>query len=316
MAKTAGDPSSGTEPQPAPPATRGPAPLAARDALRAQLRATEAQALRIVRDFREVYALERQRRRDLEISRAHLLRLLKDLKAAHRAERARRRELAAAHLQTLRLLAHAVELKDDYTGGHIERVRRYSLAIADALALDAATRRQLEMGAELHDVGKLGVPDAVLGKHGRLTAPEWSAMRTHPERGIYLLHGVSFLADALDAVEAHHERWDGRGYPHGLRAHDIPLLGRIVAVADAFDAMTSDRPYRRGLPAEAAAAELERGRGTQFDPDVVEAFLRAWRLGVLPAPAAAPATTTASRPQAAAARPAGSARAASGRGAA
>jgi HD-GYP domain-containing protein (c-di-GMP phosphodiesterase class II) len=125
----------------------------------------------------------------------------------------------------------------------------------------------------LHDVGKIGVPDAILVKVGPLDPDEWRAMRAHPEIGRRVLEGVAFLAPAVAAVAHHHERWDGKGYPDGLAAGAIPLAGRVVAVADAYDAMATDRPCRTGLPVEVARAEIERGRGSQFDPDAAEAFL-------------------------------------------
>jgi HD-GYP domain-containing protein (c-di-GMP phosphodiesterase class II) len=209
----------------------------------------------------------------LHAAEAQALRATQDLRVLYAAEKQRRQELEAVYLQTLQVLAHAVEVRDDYTGGHVERVRRYSVAIAHALRLDQTTCRQVAMGAVLHDLGKIGVPDAVLTKVGQLDEREWTQMRTHPEKGAYLLRDVSFLAGALAGVEAHHERWDGQGYPHRLRRQEVPLLGRIVAVADAFDAMTSNRPYRRGMPWEVATARIQESTGSQFDPDVARAFL-------------------------------------------
>jgi HD-GYP domain-containing protein (c-di-GMP phosphodiesterase class II) len=134
----------------------------------------------------------------------------------------------------------------------------------------------------LHDVGKIGVPDAILHKPGPLDPTEWSLMRHHPDIARRVLEGITFLAPSLDAVAAHHERWDGTGYPGGLAGEAIPLGGRIVAVADAYDAMVSDRVYRAGLPHSAALAELEEGRGTQFDPDVADAFLRSDPVEITP----------------------------------
>jgi HD-GYP domain-containing protein (c-di-GMP phosphodiesterase class II) len=133
--------------------------------------------------------------------------------------------------------------------------------------------RQIEMGAVLHDVGKIGVPDSVLTKPGKLDDGEWQAMRRHPEIGRGMLVGIGFLQPSLDAVAHHHERWDGRGYPHGLTRSEIPVAGRIVAVADAFDAMTTTRVYRRGLAHDQALGEIKDSRGRGFDPEVVDAFL-------------------------------------------
>ena len=182
-------------------------------------------------------------------------------------------KLDAAYLETISALARSVEARDAYTGSHVERVRAHSRQIGETRGLSASALRQLEFGAVLHDVGKIGVPDEILQKPGPLDADEWTFMRHHPEIGRRVLEGISFLADALDAVACHHERWDGTGYPGGLAGESIPLFGRIVAVADAFDAMITDRPYRAGLPLEFALGEIERGRGSQFDPDVASAFL-------------------------------------------
>jgi HD-GYP domain-containing protein (c-di-GMP phosphodiesterase class II) len=147
------------------------------------------------------------------------------------------------------------------------------MRLADALQLAGEGRRHLEFAAVLHDVGKLGLPDTVLGKPGPLSSEEWASMRQHPEIGRQVLEGVAFLAPVLDIVATHHERWDGQGYPGRLAGAAIPLAARIIAVADAYDAMTTDRPYRPALPEATARAELERGRGGQFDPQIVDAFL-------------------------------------------
>jgi HD-GYP domain-containing protein (c-di-GMP phosphodiesterase class II) len=134
--------------------------------------------------------------------------------------------------------------------------------------------RSLEFGSLLHDIGKIGVPDAILRKPAKLTEAEWIKMREHPLHGQRILQGIQFLEGAARVVAQHHERWDGSGYPHGLRGDEIDLNARIFAVADAFDAMTSDRVYRRGRQYEVAAAELDAFAGRQFDPEVVEAFHR------------------------------------------
>jgi HD-GYP domain-containing protein (c-di-GMP phosphodiesterase class II) len=213
-----------------------------------------------------------QERQARERAEAQLLRAVQDFRRTYDRAAQMAEGLDRAYLATIATLARAVEARDGYTAAHVERVRRTSLAIGDVLGIAGDARRQLEFGAVLHDVGKIGIPDAILAKPGPLDPEEWEVMRQHPGIGRRLLDGVEFLAPAVAAVAHHHERWDGKGYPDGLAAEQIPLMGRIVAVADAFDAMTSDRPYRRGLPREVGAAEIERGIGTQFDPDVARAF--------------------------------------------
>ncbi len=144
--------------------------------------------------------------------------------------------------------------------------------IAEVLEVPAERHATLRRGALLHDIGKIGVPDRILRKPGPLTEREWETMRSHPDLGARIIANIPFLEEVATIVRAHHERWDGSGYPEGLAEEEIPLGARIFAVADGFDAMTSDRPYRRGRPLEEALAEVERCAGTQFDPAVVRAF--------------------------------------------
>jgi response regulator RpfG family c-di-GMP phosphodiesterase len=238
-------------------------------ALRRYLAAARAQATALSR----LAAAREQERRARELAEAQQVRAVEDFRRAYDQALALAGRLDEAYLETITALARAVEARDSYTGSHVERVRQYSMEIGAAMGMGGDALRQLEFGAVLHDVGKIGVPDAVLGKPGPLDAEEWRAMRAHPEIGRRLLEGVHFLAPAIDAVAHHHERWDGAGYPAGLAGEAVPLAGRIVAVGDAFDAMTSDRPYRRALPLEVALAEIERGRSTQFDPQIAAAFL-------------------------------------------
>jgi HD-GYP domain-containing protein (c-di-GMP phosphodiesterase class II) len=143
------------------------------------------------------------------------------------------------------------------------------------MRLSEETMRVIRMGGLLHDVGKIGVPDEILRKPGRLTADEWEVMRRHPYLGALIVAGVPDMEPILDIVRSHHERWDGQGYPQGLHGAEIPLLGRILAVADAFSAMTTDRPYRKGMGWEVALEEIRANMGTQFDPALAQAFLRA-----------------------------------------
>lgn len=184
-------------------------------------------------------------------------------------------------------LANAIETRDGYTGGHVDRVTRYAVATGKEMGLAGDSLRHLWVGALLHDVGKIGVPDHILKKPGRLTDDEYEVMKRHPVTGAAILERSSFLRPALPGVLHHQEKWDGTGYPYGLKGEEISLEGRILAVADTFDAIVSSRPYRGGRPPQAAVEELHRCAGTQFDPSVVEAFVRALERG-FPADAAVP----------------------------
>lgn len=180
----------------------------------------------------------------------------------------------ALFLQTVTALAQAVEMRDEYTGNHTQRVTAYAMLLAEEMGLPDIERRRLRVATLLHDIGKIAIDDQILRKPGRLTDPEFDRMKTHVLRGTEIIQMIPGLMWALPVVRGHHERWDGRGYPDGLAGDDIPLTARVVAVADAFDAMTSDRPYRAGMPAARAFAELQSGAGTHFDPECVAAFVR------------------------------------------
>ena len=175
---------------------------------------------------------------------------------------------------TLKALANALDVRDSETGGHSDRVLHYMELITREMGISGADAAFLRRGALLHDIGKIGVPDNILRKPAALSDAEWATMRKHPEYGARIIADIPFLQDVSKIVRHHHERWDGRGYPDGLAAEEIPVGARIFAVADSFDAMTSDRPYRRGMSVEAARAEIARCSGTQFDPSVATAFLR------------------------------------------
>jgi HD-GYP domain-containing protein (c-di-GMP phosphodiesterase class II) len=260
------------------------------------------QQLAYARDLHRIYQTERQRRRELEeanralaaarqeaetrleaLQRAEqqLLQYAGDLRRAYEGERARRAELRESYRATVRVLAAAIETRDPYTGGHVERVAEFAVTIGRELGWDADRLDDLELGALLHDVGKIGVEDRILRKPGRLEPEEWEQMRRHAEMGARLLQGVPFLHTSIPCALRHHERYDGEGYPDRLAGDDIPVEARVVAVADTFDAMTSDRPYRQGLPVDVALAELDRCAGTQFDPSIVAAFVRAVRAGAI-----------------------------------
>jgi putative nucleotidyltransferase with HDIG domain len=184
-------------------------------------------------------------------------------------------DLQTSYDGTLEALVNALDARDQETKGHSIRVSRYMLDIAREMGVVEGSREWVDMqrGSLLHDVGKIGVRDAILLKPGKLTEEEWVAMRKHPEIGYNMLRQVRFLEGAAEIILAHHERWDGKGYPRGMRGEEIPLGARIFTVVDTFDSMTSDRPYRNALSTEQALQEVLRCRGGQFDPRVVEAFL-------------------------------------------
>jgi putative nucleotidyltransferase with HDIG domain len=184
-------------------------------------------------------------------------------------------EAEATYLGAVRALAAALDARDPYTAGHSERVSRYAVTIGEEMKLDSEAIETLRLGALLHDIGKIGVPDEVLRKPGILSPAEFESIKTHPTAGARILRSIPFLAPHIPIVELHHERPDGMGYPYGLRGDDIPLFARIVHVADAFDAMTSARAYRAArIPAE-AISELRREAGTGFDGPAVEALIAA-----------------------------------------
>lgn len=181
-----------------------------------------------------------------------------------------------SYFETVRALANAIEEKDAYTGGHCERVMSYSLLIAKELKLTESEMEDIKFGSILHDIGKIGISEHILNKNARLTDEEYAIIQTHPERGSHILNGLNFMKNCSRIVSEHHERIDGKGYPNGLKGEEIDLLARIVCVADAFDAMTSERSYRRDtLTKEEALQELVDCSGTQFDCTIVEAFIKA-----------------------------------------
>lgn len=195
-----------------------------------------------------------------------------DLRETFKQERARTEQLRASYMATVRALANAVERRDAYTGKHAERVAAYGLEIARAAGLRLAEDPEIEFGFLLHDVGKVGVPDAILFKPAPLDDAERALMERHPVIGHEILREIDFLGEAKAVVRSHHERWDGKGYPDGLAGDEIPAAARIFAVADTLDALTTDRPYRPGMTFAVARGILREGRGTQFDPAAVDAY--------------------------------------------
>jgi putative nucleotidyltransferase with HDIG domain len=188
-------------------------------------------------------------------------------------------ELKETFLNTAEALAAAVEKKDPYTGGHIKRVVEYSMAIARHLDAPAEGVERLKLAAVLHDIGKIGIKDSVLLKQGGLTPEELAQMRAHPLMGADILSHIEQMKEVGNIMRAHHEKWDGSGYPEGLRGEEIPVQARIISVADAFDAITTDRPYRKAADIKTAAEEIRKFSNREFDPVVVNAFLKACEMG-------------------------------------
>ncbi len=226
---------------------------------------------------------------DFDRTREQLLVFAREVGEAYRRERHQkaqldqlREERRAIDYSMVQTLAFMVDAKDAYTGSHLERCRTYGLALAQRVDSDMVSM-ELEYGFLLHDVGKVVVPEAILDKAGPLTRQEEGIMRSHVEVGLKIVSPLRFLdADALDVIRCHHEWFNGTGYPGGLRRGNIPMSARVFSVVDAFDAMTTDRPYRDALPMDIAMERLSAGAGEQFDPDVVDVFLGLAPL--LPAP--------------------------------
>jgi len=177
---------------------------------------------------------------------------------------------------TVEALAEAIEKKDRYTGGHTKRVIHYSMCIAKYMNLTEEELERVRLGAVLHDVGKIGIEDKILKKPSELNDQEWPVMKTHPELGYQIMKRVRSLKDVIGAMRYHHERWDGKGYPLGMQGEEIPVIARIVAIADTYDAMVSTRPYRKGLDPQIAYDEIVKNSGTQFCPRTVQAFIQAF----------------------------------------
>ncbi len=239
-----------------------------------QLPGIVAEGLRLLR-------LEREQRELVKKLSAEYNKLQKREKLLDTVVRERTRELETAYLrlkaanrQALLGLAEAIEAKDAYTKGHCGRVAGYTMHLAQAAGYPAEEMETLEFASFLHDIGKIGVRDAVLLKPGPLDEEEWKHMRIHPVVGDTIASQIEMLKPMRPAIRNHHERWDGKGYPDGLAALAIPLSARMVCITDAFDAMITDRPYKKALPYEECLRLLRKGAGAQFDPDLVELFAR------------------------------------------
>jgi HD-GYP domain-containing protein (c-di-GMP phosphodiesterase class II) len=209
--------------------------------------------------------------RPLETKQLELLAELADLAASSLQERDRLSRAEAITSAGIDLLARAVDVRDDYTGRHSAHVGELARKVAERLGMSAGDIVVLECAARLHDVGKLGVPDTILQKPGPLDEAEWAIMRRHPEWGAEMVSSVPGLEQVGPLVGSHHERWDGGGYPGGLRGEAIPLAARVISACDAYEAMVSRRPYRASLTVRTALGELVAGAGSQFDPAVVAA---------------------------------------------
>ncbi|MBW2039653.1 MAG: GAF domain-containing protein [Deltaproteobacteria bacterium] len=188
-------------------------------------------------------------------------------------------ELDEMSLQLVKALSEAIEKRDSYTGGHTQRVLKVCMAMSEYLQLRPEGKRQLMLAAILHDIGKVGIRDQILNKDEELTAEEFDIVKEHPHLGAEILGHIRQLRPIIPGIKYHHEYYDGSGYPEGLKGEEIPFIARIIAVADTFDAMITDRSYQKGMSKEKAGEEIKRNAGTQFDPQVVEAFVKALEKG-------------------------------------
>jgi putative nucleotidyltransferase with HDIG domain len=207
-------------------------------------------------------------------SASQLQRYAADLRETFKSERARSHQLTRSYMATVRALSNAVEARDAHTGKHAERVTRFAIEIGRELGLTTPDTPEVEFGFLLHDVGKLAIPDAILFKPGPLTSEERALMSRHTIVGAEIMRDIEFLAEASKVVRSHHERWDGNGYPDRLAGEQIPLNARVFAVADVFDALTTNRPYRVALSFGQARAMIEEQSERHFDSRVVDAFRR------------------------------------------
>ena len=182
-------------------------------------------------------------------------------------------KLERSYMESIQTIRYTVEAKDAYTRGHSDRVSEYSVLIGKHMGLSEEDLKTLRIGGLFHDVGKIGVPDSILLKPGKLTDDEYSEIKNHPTIGAHILSTATIFRDLIPIVKHHHERYDGNGYPSRLKGEEIPFLARITAVADTFDAMTSKRTYRDSLPLDVVKEEIEKCKGTQFDPEIADAFL-------------------------------------------
>jgi putative nucleotidyltransferase with HDIG domain len=212
------------------------------------------------------------RERESTDKERQLERYAADLRETYKEEKARREELRQSYMATVRALSNAVERRDAYTKKHAERVAAYAMEIAQTLGTSLGETEEIEFGFLLHDIGKVGIPDAILHKPDSLSEKERALMEQHPLIGAKIVQEIEFLGPAAEVVRSHHERWDGHGYPDGLAGEEIPLAARVFSVADVLDALTTERPYRRPSTLAVARRMITEEAGRQFDPQVVAAF--------------------------------------------
>ena len=226
-------------------------------------------------DLAKVFQSEKQKRKELQTANAQLVKFADDLNKTVMDLRASNRELQAAYFDTMHRLVLAAEYKDEDTGDHIVRMSRFSGVIAEKLGLPAGEVENILYAAPMHDIGKIGIPDSILLKPSKLTDDEFQLMKTHAQIGAKILANAKapILRLGQQIAISHHEKWNGRGYPQGHAGEKIPLVGRIVGLADVFDALTSKRPYKVPYPVEVAVNIIQKERGEHFDPDVADAFL-------------------------------------------
>jgi putative nucleotidyltransferase with HDIG domain len=214
--------------------------------------------------------------RELKLMRVFALEAASTIRKAQLYE-----EIGALFIHTVKALATAIDAKDPYTYGHSRRVAGFTVAICKEMGMGRKEVRQAELAAILHDIGKIGIPESILQKPERLTSDEMLKMREHPEKGAHILANIVELQEVINWIKHHHERYDGSGYPDGLRGEDIPLQARVMAIADSFDAMTSDRPYRKGKPPKEVIRIMDEFAGSQFDPDLFSVFRTVCEAGLI-----------------------------------
>ncbi len=227
-------------------------------------------------DLAKVYKSEKKKRRELEVANRQLVKFADDLNKTVLDLKSANQELQESYLDTIHRLALAAEYKDEDTGDHIVRMARYCALIAERHGLPPKEVRNILYAAPMHDVGKIGIPDNILLKPGKLTDEQFDKMKTHTNIGAKILANskADILRIAQEIAISHHEKWNGRGYPQGISGDKIPVVGRIVGIADVFDALTSKRPYKDPYPVEVALDIIRKERGEHFDPEVTDVFLK------------------------------------------